>query len=161
MYPAYSTLKISIRFSCYCVLFNKFGPLCAISLAWSVFSLFCHLAFYLPLFFLFNFKILQSSQYCSDGNRTFLLAKSPGELWNKWNIAAVVWYLLGSETSYHSHHNRLYFTIRRPNPWLAQLHWTHWSWTALLGCLVNLDIVSGCAVVLGLEISMPFNIAQL
>lgn len=161
MYPAYSTLKINIRFSHYCVLFNKFSPLYAISLAWFVFSLFCHLTFYLPSLFLFNVKILQSFQYCSDGNRTSLLPKSPGELWNKWNIVVVVWYLLGSETSYHSHPNRLYFTIKRSNPWLAQLHWTHWSWTALLNSLVNLDTVSGCTVVLGVEISMPFNIAQL
>lgn len=105
MYPAYSTLKINIRFSYYCALFKKFGPFCAVSLAWLVFSLFCHLTFYLPLFFLFHFEMLQSPQYCSDRNRTSLHARSPGELWSKRNIVAALWYSCESETSSHSHHN--------------------------------------------------------
>lgn len=157
MYPAYSTLKIYVRFSYYYALFNTFGPLYNFS-SMVCLSLPHHLAIYLAPFFL----IWRYYNYLSIVQiERSLLAKSPGELQNKWSIVAVVWYLLGSETSYNSHHHRLYFTIRRLNPQLAQLHWTHWSWTALLNCLVNLCIVSGCAAVLGVEISMPFNIVQI
>lgn len=56
MYRAYSALKINIRFPYYCVLFNKFGPLCVIFLVWFVSSLFCHLAFYLPFFLSLIFR---------------------------------------------------------------------------------------------------------
>lgn len=157
MYPAYSTPKINVRFLYYCALFNKFGPLYNFS-SMVCLSLSHHLAIYLAPFI----SILRYYNYPSIVQiERSLLTNSLGELWNKWNIVSVFWYLLGSETSYNSHHHRLCFTIKRLNLWLAQLHWTHWSWTALLNCLVSLRIVSGCATVLGVEISMPFNIAQI
>jgi len=232
MYCAYSTLKINITFSYYCVFFNEFGPWCVIFLVWFVSSLFCHLAFYLPFSLSVSLSLFILRYYSHQGrtsllsewqstgtgclevlwslvlwryswpawmptyvtcykepalaswiqwslevpsNRyssvilwcqyfqmeTELLAKPAGELWNKWNTVAVVWYLLGSETAYHSHLKRPFFTVTRPNPCLTQLHCTNCSWTALLSCLVNQGTLSRCAIVLGVEISMPFNTAQL
>ena len=74
MYCAYSTLKINITFSYYCVFFNEFGPWCVIFLVWFVSSLFCHLAFYLPFSLSVSLSLFILRYYSHQG-RTSLLSE--------------------------------------------------------------------------------------